>query len=110
MSHEALPLLDAAASLLRKTAPGLSGDERYATLLCANAIGTARRDIAVRDRCAAARAALPADAGSIRSGRHDGDAALYGRILAYVALRAWVNDPGTLTEAELAAHFGDEAG
>ena len=40
------------------------------------------------------RTDLPADPAAIRAGRHDGDRALYDRLLALAELRAWVADPG----------------
>jgi hypothetical protein len=109
VSTDALDLLDGAAAVLRELAPTLGGEARYTALLSANAIATARRDLALRDRSAAARAGLPADAGAIRSGAHDGDATLYGRIFAHAVLRAWIADPSALTEAERAA-FVEGAG
>jgi hypothetical protein len=47
MTNDALALLDGAADLLRAVAPSLSGEGRYAVLLSANAVATARRDIAM---------------------------------------------------------------
>lgn len=102
MTDAALVLLDSSASVLRDLAPGLTGEARYAALLTANAVATARRDIALADRIAAARAALPSDHAAIRDGRHDGDAALYGRLLAHAALRAWVSDPTSAPDPALA--------
>ncbi|SNR70136.1 phosphotransferase family protein [Paracoccus sediminis] len=98
-----LALLDGAASLLRETAPDLPGDGRYVALLSANAVAMARRGMAMGDRIRAARAAVDADAGAIRAGDHDGDAPLYGRLVADAALRAFVTDPGAVTPAESAA-------
>jgi Domain of unknown function (DUF6285) len=104
MTADALALLDGAASVLRAAAPTLSGEGRYAALLSANAVATARRDLAMAARSEAARAAIGADAAAIRSGKHDEDAALYGRLVAYTALRAWIADPNALTDAERAAY------
>ena len=102
MSTEALALLDGVAGVLRAAAPALPGDGRYTALLSANAVATARRDLASAARVAAARSAITADKAAIRSGRHDGDTALHERLLAHAALRAWVTDPGALTAAERA--------
>lgn len=100
MSTEAFSLLDGAAATLRDLAPSLTGDARYAVLLSASAVATARRDLGLADRVAAARAAIPMDARAIRSGAHDGDAALYDRLLAHARLRAWVADPSFALEPE----------
>lgn len=108
--QDALALLDGAATVLRAAAPALSGDGRYAVLLSANAVATARRDIAMADRLEAARAAIAVDPAAIRAGAHDGDAALYARILAYAALRAWIADPAALTPAERSANIEGGSG
>ena len=94
MSTEAFSLLDGAAEVLRALAPSLPGEGRYAALLSASAVATARRDLALAERIAAARAALPAGSAAIRAGEHDGDAGLHARLLAHAELRAWVADPG----------------
>lgn len=97
MSGDAMDLLDGAAALLRALAPSLSAEARYLALLSANAVATARRDVALAPRVAAARAALGADpaaiTAAIRAGRHDDDAALHARLVALAELRAWVADP-----------------
>lgn len=95
MTDAALALLDGSAAVLRDLAPGLPGDARYAALLTASAIATARRDLALAPRIAEARAALPRTSAPIRDGRHDADPALYARLLAHSALRAWVADPAS---------------
>jgi hypothetical protein len=97
---DALALLDSAASVLRAAAQSLSGEGRYAALLSANAVTSARRDVAMAERTEALRAALAADTAAIRAGGHDDDAALYERLVAYTALRAWIADPNALTDAE----------
>jgi hypothetical protein len=104
VTPHAVALIDGASAVLRRVALTLTGDARYAVLLAANAVATARRDLATSALAEAARAALPQDPAAIRSGVHDDDAALYGRLVAYAALRAWVADPGSLTEAERAAY------
>lgn len=103
MTTDALALLDSAAAVLRAAAPSLPGEGRYTALLTASAVSTARRDLALRARSAAARDALPADAAAIRAGRHDDDADLYARLHAYAALRAWITDPGSVSDDERAA-------
>jgi Domain of unknown function (DUF6285) len=101
-------LLDVARwSLLEEVAPTLRGQPRYITLMVANAIGIAAREIKQADRFARAWSAVlarvtredgaSADASierlviSIRSGEHDGDAALYGALVetAEVASSIW---------------------
>jgi hypothetical protein len=103
MTDAALALLDGSAAVLREIAPSLTGDARYAALLTASAVATARRDIALAPRIAAARAGLPVAAADIRAGRHDGDRALYDRLLAHAALRAWVADPASAPDPDPAA-------
>lgn len=110
MSTDALALLDGAVSVLRGIAPGLSSDAKYAVLLAANAVATARRDVALAERSAAGRAGLPPDPSAIRSGAYDADAALYDSIFAHAALRAWIADPASLTDAERAAQVEGGSG
>ncbi len=100
MKSDALSLLDGAAALLRDTAPTLAGEARYAALLSANAVATARRDLALAARSEATRAAIAADVAAIRAGVYDDDDALYQRLLAHTALRAWITDPNALGAAE----------
>lgn len=104
MSDDALALLDGTVPVLREVAKTLTGHARFAVLLSANAIETSQRALALRDRCEAARRALPQDPAAIRSGAHDGDVALYDDLVAHAALRAWIADPASVTEAERAAH------
>ena len=79
-------------------------------LLAANAVATARRELALGGRAEAAGADLPADLRAIRAGDHDRDRALYDRLLAHAVLRAWIADPASVTEAERAAHIGEATG
>lgn len=109
MSQDALALLDSAAAVLRAAAPALPGDGRYTALLAANAVATARRDLAVAARAEAARAAIGTDVAAIRAGRHDDDDALYARLRLHAALRAWVADPGSVTPDERRAALGEDA-
>lgn len=106
MTDETLALLDGTVAVLRETAPTLPGDGRYAALLCASAVATARRRLAARARAEAARVAVAVEPAAIRAGAHDDDAALYERLVAHAAIRAWIADPSSLTEAETAAHLG----
>lgn len=105
MTADALALLDSAADVLRAAAPTLPGDGRYTALLTANAVSTARRDLALGARLVAAGAAIPAATAAIRAGQHDDDAGLYARLHACAALRAWVADPGSLSDDERAAYL-----
>ncbi len=103
-----LALLDDAEGVLRAAASSLSGEGRYAVLLSANAVATARRGIAMHDRSEAARAAIIAEVSAIRTGAHDDDTALYERLVAHAAIRAWIADPGSLTPAERDAYIVGE--
>ncbi|MDP5307416.1 hypothetical protein [Paracoccus spongiarum] len=99
----ALDLLDDTARVLREDlAAALTGEQRYQALLAANAIATARRAIAVSARLQAAEGAIGADVAAIRAGRHDGDAALHGRLLHAARLRAFVADPVALSPEDRA--------
>lgn len=100
-------LLGTAAAVLREAAPTLPGDGRYVALLTANAISVARREGQAAPRLAASAANLGTTAAAIRAGLHDDDAALYERLLADAALRAWVFDPAAPTAAERAAFLAD---
>ena len=101
---DALDLLAAAQRALREElAPRLDGEARYLALLAANAVATARRELVVVEPLAALGAAASAEAAAIRAGAYDGDAALFGRLLAAARLRAWIADPSALTEAEARA-------
>src|SRR5690349_18988098 len=110
MNTDALALLDGAASVLRDLAASLTGNARYSVLLSANAVATARRDLALRDRSEMARTAISVDRAAIRSGTHDGDAALYDHLVAFCALGAWIADPSSVTNAERAAYIDGGSG
>jgi len=110
MNADALALLDGAASVLRDLATSQAGSARYSLLLSANAVATARRDLALRDRSESARIAIPADREAIRSGACDGDVAIYDRLVAYAALRAWIADPSSVTDTERAAYVEEGSG
>ena len=103
-------LLDVARiSLLEDVAPTLQGQQRYTVLMVANAMGIAAREIteAVRSRRAwsavldrvPGSGGTPADAsirelvGSIRSGEHDADAALFDALTETVEIAASIWKP-----------------
>jgi hypothetical protein len=101
---DALDLLAEAQRTLREElAPRLDGEARYLALLASNAVATARRELVAAGPLAALGAAANADAAAIRAGAHDGDAALFARLLAAARLKAWIADPAALTEAETRA-------
>ncbi|MEJ1161707.1 hypothetical protein [Prosthecomicrobium sp. N25] len=106
MNPDSMALLTMASTVLRGVAPQLNGDERYAVLLAANAVDTARRDAVAGDRSDAAGFAPPPDPAAIRSGLHDDDAALYRRLMARSVVLAWIANPSSVTDAERAAHLG----
>ncbi|MCA8880724.1 MAG: hypothetical protein KDA73_12400 [Rhodobacteraceae bacterium] len=107
MSQDALDLLESAAAVLRDAAPSLPGAGRYTALLTANAIDTARRDLALGQRSETARAAIPAEAAAIRAGHHDDDVALYEKLHAYAAVRAWIADPTSVSADERIVYIGE---
>lgn len=109
MTTEPLSLLDSIAHVLREYSRTVSGGARYPILLTANAVSMVRRDIAFQDLTKAARAALPAETSTIRSGAADDDRALYDRLVAHAVIRAWIADPNSVTDAERAAHIEDAA-
>lgn len=97
----ALDLLSEAHRVLREqVAPGLDGEARLAVLLAANAVATARRELALGARLTAAEAELLPDASAIRHGARDDDGATYARLMTVAVLRAHVADPSILTERE----------
>jgi hypothetical protein len=110
MNIDALALLDAAGSVLRDLAASQTGNARYSLLLSANAVATARRDLALRDRSETARIVIPADRAAIRSGACDGDISLYDHLVAFSTLRAWIADPSSVTDAERAAYVDGGSG
>ena len=101
-------LLDVARrGLLDDVVPTLSGQQRYVALMVANAIGIVSREIEQADRAAKAwdtalariarddsaglEASLSRLVGTIRSGQHDADEALYSALVetADVAAGIW---------------------
>lgn len=95
--------LAAAETLLRdKVLASAQGEARFAGLMVASALGMAHRELALRDRLAAAEAAVSASVAEIRVGRLDGDAALHGELIALAALRTAVTRPQALRPAEKA--------
>ncbi|HSM12919.1 MAG TPA: hypothetical protein VLA66_02545 [Thermoanaerobaculia bacterium] len=106
--NAALDLLSEAHQSLRQDlAPALGGEARLSALLAANAVATARREVALCARLAAAAAELPRDPEAIRSGAHDDDVETYKRILAVAVLRAHVADPSAVTEDERRTWIGE---
>ena len=107
MSGDARELLDEAVVTLRdELAPGLSGEARYLTLLAANAVGTARRELSLNAAPETERCAVRRLVAAIREGRHDDDDALLAELLAEAARRAWVADPATLSATERRRFLG----
>ena len=99
--NAALDLLSEAHQSLRNDlAPTLGGDARLSALLAANAIATARRELALCRKLTKAAADLACSRQAIRSGAHDDDEEAYRRLLGLAVLRAHVADPSTVTEEE----------
>lgn len=97
----ALDLLDMVVEDLRtEIAPDLSGDLRYRTLLCASAAATARRECALAEALAQAKATLGASVNSIRDGDCDSDGALHLRLKELACLRAYIADPAALDDSD----------
>ena len=99
-------LLDVARrALLDEVAPTLTGRQRYVTLMVANAIGIAMREIESAEATASSweRALAPltqagddpltALVAAIRSGSHDGDAGLHEALLGTAAVAAEIWKP-----------------
>ena len=85
-------LAEARRTLAEEVAPRLSGSERFKTLMAANAIGIALRELAASaDEAAAGQclAAAERDAlcAAIRRGREDGSPAVHDRLLRDAAFR-----------------------
>ncbi|KQT58529.1 hypothetical protein ASG52_21690 [Methylobacterium sp. Leaf456] len=99
-------LLDVARrALLDEVAPTLTGRQRYVTLMVANSIGIAMREIERADETAEswdrALATLPqtgddplaALVAAIRAGAHDGDAALHAALQGTTTVAAEIWKP-----------------
>ncbi len=109
-TSEGLDLLDEAIATLReRLAPQLSGEGRYLALLTANAIATARREAELGAAFPAGEEDDAALVAAIRARRRDADDALFGRLLAQAARRAWVADPDALTAPERARFIEETA-
>ena len=107
MTRQAIDLLNETITVLRhELAVKASGEVRYLALLSANAVATAARELSIADRYRLV-GNDEADIMAIRSGQHDGDAALFERLQRHQALQAWIADPANLDEAETAS-FIDE--
>jgi hypothetical protein len=81
-------------ALLEELVPALPEDRRYQALMVANALAIAGRELAQPDR--EDPAALEALAAAIRAGRHDGDAVIHARLLAWATARTAVTNPKAL--------------
>ena len=109
-SGELGPFLQAAERLLRDNVlTATEGGARFAGLMVASALGMASREVALRERLAAAGMAVAGMAGSgdptalsaeIRAGRFDGDASLHRLLMAQAALRTAVTRPQALRADE----------
>jgi Domain of unknown function (DUF6285) len=109
-------LLDVARrSLLDEVAPALKGQPRYITLMVANAMGIAARELEEAERFERAQSAVLArversdDASadalvkglvqSLRAGRHDADTALYVALKENVDIAADIWKPAPIAKA-----------
>lgn len=118
MRHETAgaDLLQAAReALLGEVVPGLTGQQRYAALMVANALKMVERELAAAGDLRAADHAIQRFAGSaggadepakilgtaLRSGRHDGDPRLHHALYARAIQAVAVTRPDILTTAEL---------
>jgi hypothetical protein len=118
MPHEpsGADLLQAAReALLGEVVPGLTGQQRYAALMVANALKMVERELAVTGNLRAADHAVQRFAGSagtvdepagilgnaLRSGRHDGDPRLHHALYARAIQAVAITRPDILTPAEL---------
>jgi len=81
-------------SLLEDLVPALPEDKRYQALMVANALAIAGRELEQPPREDAA--ALEALARAIRAGRHDGDAVVHARLLAWARARTAATNPRAL--------------
>ncbi len=82
-------------TLLSDLLPALPEEMRYQALMLANALAIAGREIAQtggEDAAALQRLAV-----EIRTGQHDGDAAVYDRLLAWTRARVAVTNPKALS-------------
>lgn len=86
---DAKELLEIARAVLaNEILPLLPGDKRMTGLMVASALGMAARELA------ATLPPLPAvNVTDLRAGKHDGDVALYERLLAEAKARALISNP-----------------
>lgn len=102
MTQHLISILEEAAANMRdKIAQQTKGEPRYLALLSANAVAIAARELRVADQLAAEP---DIDIEAIRNGAHDDDMALYEELKKRVALRAWIADQDSLSEAERARY------
>ncbi|MCB1969938.1 MAG: hypothetical protein KDG54_05955 [Geminicoccaceae bacterium] len=108
MTTQAFDLLEETVSTLReKMAPQARGEIRYLTLLTANAVATAARELRMAGQLDALEHAVAADGRAIRAGKHDRDAELYRQLVHVAAIRAWIADPDNLDERERTTFIDD---
>ena len=81
-------------TLLDELVPALPEDKRYQALMVANALAIAGRALEQPDR--EDPAALEVLAAAIRAGRHDGDAVVHARLLAWAMARTAITNPKAL--------------
>jgi hypothetical protein len=112
----AADLLQAAQEALTgEVLPALSGTQRYAALMVANALRMVERELATNGRLRAAELAVQAFAAegaradgtpaqalcaAIRAGRHDANFELYNALYALVVEAVAITRPDVLTSAE----------
>jgi hypothetical protein len=100
-------LLAAAEDMLRDDiAQHAKGDLRYKALLSANAVAMARRELLLSSVLKSA-AVTDVSAAEIRAGEHDDDGVVADVILREAALRAYVANPGALSDEERDAYLAD---
>lgn len=101
-------------TLIAEVVPGLQGQQRYAALMVANALGMVERELAANGRPAAVDSVVPAFAGpavtgkeaatalaeAVRAGRLDGDPLLHRALHAQAIQAVRITRPDILTPAE----------
>lgn len=81
-------------TLLEELLPSLPDEKRYQALMLANALAIVGRELAQpRDED---KDGLERLAAAIRAGEHDGDGALYKRLLAWSEARVAITNPKAL--------------
>jgi Domain of unknown function (DUF6285) len=94
-------------SLLEEVAPALQGQPRYVTLMVANAMGIALRELEEAERFERAQSVALAHVSpnnavelvkSLRAGQHDADPSLHGALKDYVEIAATIWKPGPVAK------------